>query len=214
MTMVLPGGRGWGGSSPRRGGWLGVTGYVACGKEQWQAGYEHRRDEPGDGCQPGQPDARLLLCSENPLKAGNGFGSAGGQGGGPGTDGGQGDQRGGQVVAAVAADGRVVGCHLGQHGKLGLGLAEQRHSGECAGQCCGQRQDHVVVTAQVRAFVGEDGTELRWGEGGEGTGRDHDLVPAAGQAVDGGSILVDDRDVQLIAWEPGGGHQGGVLAPV
>jgi hypothetical protein len=72
----------------------------------------------------------------------------------------------------------------------------------------------VVVTAQVGAFVGENGIELCWGEGGEGAGRDYDLVPASGQAIDGGSIVVDDCDVRLIAWAPGGGHQGGVLAPV
>jgi hypothetical protein len=156
----------------------------------------------------------LLLRSEEPLKAGNGFGPAGGQRGGPGADAGQDDQRGGQVGTAVAAGGRVVGCQLGQHGKLRLGLAEQRHPRECAGQRCGQRHDHVMVTAQVGAFVGENGTELPWGEGGEGAGRDHDLVPAAGQAVDGRSVVVDDHDARLIAWAPGGGHQGGVLAPV
>jgi hypothetical protein len=72
----------------------------------------------------------------------------------------------------------------------------------------------MVATAQVRAFVSEDGGELLWGEGGEGTGRDHDLVPAAGQAVNGGSIVVDDRDVRLIARAPSGGHQGGVPTPV
>ena len=80
---------------------LRVTGGVAGGKEQRQARDDDRRDEPGDGCQPGEPDARLLLCSENPLEAGNGFGPAGGQGGGPGASSGQDDQRGGQVVAAV-----------------------------------------------------------------------------------------------------------------
>jgi hypothetical protein len=189
-----------------------VTGDVACGNDQWQARDNHGRDEPGDRCQPGKPGARLLR-SEEPLKADNGFGSAGARGA-PGAGAGQDDQRGGQVVAAVAAGGRVVGCQLGQHGKLCLGLAEQRHLGECAGQCCGQRQDHMVATAQVGAFVGEDGAELLWREGGEGTGRDHDLVPAAGQAVDTRSIMVDDRDVRLIAWAPGGGHQGGVFAPV
>jgi hypothetical protein len=114
------------------GGWLGVTGDVTCGKEQWQACDNYSRDEAGDGGQPGKPGAGLLR-SEEPLEAGNGLGSAGGERGRLGAGAGQDDQRGGQVVAAVAAGSRVVGCHLGQRGKLWLGLAEQRHAGKGAG---------------------------------------------------------------------------------
>jgi hypothetical protein len=114
------------------GGWLGVTGDVTCGKEQWQACDNYSRDEAGDGGQPGKPGAGLLR-SEEPLEAGNGLGSAGGERGRLGAGAGQDDQCGGQVVAAVAAGSRVVGCHLGQRGKLWLGLAEQRHAGKGAG---------------------------------------------------------------------------------
>ena len=60
------------------GGRLGVTGEVACGNDQWQACDNHRRNEPGDADQPGNPGVRLLR-SEEPLKADDCDGSAGGQ---------------------------------------------------------------------------------------------------------------------------------------
>jgi hypothetical protein len=102
----------------------------------------------------------------------------------------------------VAAYGGGVGGHLGEHTELWLCLAEQRHVRERAPQPRDQGQQHVVAAAQVGAFVGEDRTDLPWGECCEGTGRDHDLVAAAGQAVDGGGIVVHDRHTQLGAGRP------------
>jgi len=62
-----------------------------------------------------------------------------------------------------------------------------------------------MAAAQVGTFVSENGPDLFQGEHGQGTAGDHNPVSAVGEAVDGGSIVVEDHHVRLGAGAPGRG---------
>ena len=128
------------------------------GQDRRSAGDSRGRQEPSDG----GPGAVLLRPGEQPRKADHGGGPPAVSAAGRGTGASQADQRGGQVVPAVAMD-RVVGG----------GLSEQRHPGERACQRRGEGQHGVMAAAQVGAFAGENGpgcrnvARLGWGGGPE-----------------------------------------------
>lgn len=62
------------------------------------------------------------------------------------------------------------------------------------------------------SLMGENRADLFGSEGAESAGRYHDPVPAAGLAVDGRGVVVEDRHTRLIARTAGGRHQRGVLS--
>jgi len=172
---------------------------VAGGDQQQQEGDEDRGDQGGRrGGQPGRPARRGR--GQQPLDAGEGVGPAGRERGRLGAGLGQDDQRGREVVSRevirrVTADGGVIGGHLRQRGQLSGRPGEQRHETERAAQRRGPGEHGVVVPAQVRPLVRQHGLQLPGVQHGQRPGRD-DRAGPAGQAVGGGSVLVEDDRAQ------------------
>ena len=106
-----------------------------------------------------------------------------------------GQQRRGNGEPRRPADRCVVSRYLHQVGDLPRGQAEEPHNRECVLQRRRERQHQVMPPGQVRALMRQDRVKLAVSQAGQRLGGEHDSA-AAGQAVHGRAIAVDDLHVR------------------